>query len=121
MYWQITKNHYDAAIEHIESNGLNHKPTMFQAFRVTLHDILFNKTIYLSEYKSHLVYEVIKMPTLGIRMANVIRVYVPKEHRGKGAVSKMLDVAHKKEDVIISGKGNYGEIGRLYVARTNIS
>ena len=58
------------------------------------------------------------MPTLGSRVGNVIRVYVPKEHRGKGAVSKMLDIAHTKEKVIISGKGKYGEVGRLHIART---
>ena len=120
MIWQVTKNHYDAALEHIHKNKIDHTPTLLQAFRMTAYDMLFNKIVYLPEYKSHLVYEVIRVPTLGARLGNVIRIYVPKEHRGRGAVSKMLDIAHQTEDVIISGKGKYGEVGRLQIARTNL-
>ena len=118
MIFQVTKNHYNAALEHIESSNIEHTPTIFQAFRITLYDLLFNKTIFLNEYKSHLVYEIVKNPALGIRVANVIRVYVPKEHRGKGVVSDMLDLI--KEKTVISGKGKYGEVGRLCIARANI-
>lgn len=120
MIWQITKNHYNAAIEHIKNSSLDHTPTYFQAFRETIHDLIFHKTIYMPEFGSHLVYEVIKKPTLGARLGNVIKIYVPKEHRGKGVVSKMLDIAHTRESVIISSKGDYGEVGRLFIARTNL-
>ncbi|MGD2065739.1 MAG: hypothetical protein PVI43_01035 [Candidatus Bathyarchaeota archaeon] len=120
MIWQITKNHYNAALEHIEKNDINHTPTMFQALKVTIYDLIFNHTIYIPEYKSHLVYEVVKMPTLGLRSANVIRIYVPKPHRGKGITSKMLDRVAEKEKIVISGEGKYGEVGRLYLSRKSI-
>ena len=119
MIWQITKNHYNAALEHIKANDIDHTPTMLQALRMTLYDLIFNKTIFIKEYNAHLVYEVLKVPTLGLRVANVIRIYVPKEHRGKGVASNMLDLI--KEKTVISGKGKDDEeIARLYRVRDNI-
>ena len=120
MIYQITLNHYNAAVEHIKENNIPyHKPTMFQAFRITLYDLLFNKTIYNKKYKAHLVYEVIKYPTMGMRMANIIRIYVPKEHRGNGVASKLINSINEK--YVISGKGeDHEEVGRLYRVRTNI-
>ena len=114
----ITKSHYNVALEHITENKLIHTPTYFQALKITLHDTLFNKTIYDNKSKSHLVYEVVKMPTLGLRVANVIRIYVPKEYRGENIASSMLDKI--KEKKVISSRGNYGEVGRLYVSRINL-
>lgn len=116
--YYITLNHYKSALEHIEKNHINHTPTIFEAFRVTIYDFLFNKTIFDKTTKSHLVYEIIKNPTLGIRVANVIRIYVPEHHRGKGIVSKMLDKIPEK--IVISGEGKHGEVGRLFVSRINI-
>jgi GNAT superfamily N-acetyltransferase len=118
MIWQITKNHYNAAIEHIENHNINHTPTLWQALRLTISDLILNKTIYIKKHKSHLVYEIVINPTLGIRVANIIRVYVPKEHRGKGIASLMIDKIPEK--TIISGKGKeHEEIARLYRVRAN--
>jgi len=116
--FKITKNHLTAAKEHIKRENISHTPTLFQALRITLFDLFHNKTIYHKETNSHLVYEIVKVPTLGIRVANVIKIFVPKEHRGQGVASLMLDEI--KENTVISGKGKYGEVGRLYLSRTNI-
>ena len=117
--YNITKNHYDVALEHIELNPtIKHTPTIFQALRMTITDLLLNNTIYDNKTKSHLVYEVIKVPTLGLRTANVIRMYVPKQHRGCGIMSKMLDSI--PEHTVLSARGDYGEVGRLCISRINI-
>ena len=115
---RITNNHYSAALEHKANHNIDHVPTKFQAFRMTIYDLLCNKTVYLEEYNSHLVYEIVKVPTLGLRTANVIRMYVPLYYRGTGITSVMLDMI--PEDTVISGEGKHGEVGRLYVSRTNI-
>lgn len=113
---QITNNHLNAAKEHINKYAIEHTPTLLQALRMTIYDYCFNKVMFDERTGSHLVYEVIKVPTLGIRSANVIRMYVPKEFRGQGVVSSLLDKIPEK--VVISSKGRYGEVGRLYVSRT---
>ncbi len=119
---QITLNHLEAAKEHIVKNDmLCGSPTFIQAARITLFDMVFNKTVYNEKYKAHLVYEVQKIPTLGIRLANVIRVYVPKEHRGKGVATLMYDEI--KEKIVIGGandSGKYESVGSIYIIRTSI-
>ena len=115
--WQITKNHKTVALEHAKDYGIEHTPTIFQALRMTVYDTLFNKVVFLKEYNSHLVYEVNKVPTLGMEVSNIIRMYVPKEHRGKGVNSLMIE---KVKGKIVIGTGEvskYEEIGRVYVIR----
>ena len=118
---QISRNHLEAAKEHLSKSDLIHMPTIWQAIRTTLSDMIFNKTIYIKEYQAHLVYEVQKSHTLGLRIANVIRVYVPKEHRGKGIATIMYDKI--KENIVIGGandRDKYRYIGSLYVIRENL-
>ncbi len=127
---QIVINHYNAAVEHQEKAmesilgyDREFKTTMFQAIRLTVYDLLFNKTIYLKEYKSHLIYEVREIYTVGFRYAEMVRLYVPPEHRGKNIASKMLDmipetfvIGHSTLPEMID---KYHDIGSIFLLRSN--
>ncbi len=127
---QLVVNHYNAGVEH-QANAMESIPgydrefktTMFQAIRLTAYDLLFNKTIYLKEYKSHLIYEVKNIHTVGFRYAEMVRLYVPPEHRGKNIASKMLDmipetfvIGHSTLPEMID---KYHYIGSIFLLRSN--
>lgn len=113
--YHISKGHYNAALEHCSNYGLEHKPTMLQAFITTLSDYILNKTIYCKESKSYVVYEKVNKRTIGLKANLVVAMYTPKELRGQGYVSKLLD---NIDGVVIVPQGeDENEVGRLYARR----
>ena len=113
-YIKIVIGHHTVAKEHIENYGLTHKTTWMQAIRITVYDIIFNNTVYDKDTSSYIVYEINKVYTVGTEYALIVRMYVPKEHRGKKIISRLLD---KIPYLTISTKGDFGEVGKLYIAR----
>ena len=113
--YHITVGHYNVAVEHCNNNNINHTPTMIQALLTTIHDTLFNSTVYCNESKSYVVYETINKRTLGIKAYLVVSMYTPPKYRGKGYISKLLDKVPTPTVVSIGEDCN--EIGRLYTRR----
>ncbi|RLC29537.1 MAG: hypothetical protein DRH37_07330 [Deltaproteobacteria bacterium] len=111
----VVKGHYLAGKEHCDNHNLPHKTTWLQAVLVTINDLFHYKTITLNG--SYVVYNVTDKKTIGIRVAEITSIYVPKSQRGKGIASVLLDLIPEK--TVISDRGNYEEVGRLVLCRKN--
>lgn len=120
-YFKIIKGHNKAAKEHIETYKLEHKTTILQAIILTLKDILRYRHIQIGD--AYLVYQPIYINTLGIRVARVLRVYVPKELRGQGIASEMRDMIPEKavlEEMSNGKEANYRTVGVTCVVRSHL-
>ena len=120
-YIKIIKGHYLAAQEHIKTFSINHKVTYFQAAILTLKDIIRYKHIQIGD--SYLVYQPIHINTLGVKVATVIRVYVPKELRGMGIAHNLRDKIPEKvviEEITYADTTKYRTVGTTCVVRSHI-
>ena len=55
-------------------------------------DLVFNNVIIDYKTNSYIVYEDIKSPTTGLRVAYIIGIYVSKENRGRRVATKLKDL-----------------------------
>ena len=110
----IARLHVEAGREHCINYGIGYEPTFLDGLRVALYDFLFNHIIYCHDYRSYIVWEHVKVPTIKESCALVIRLYTPREFRGMGIASALLDeIPH--DNVLTYHKGvNCEEIGRVY-------
>jgi len=114
----VLNGHMVAAIDHVKNNNLSHKPTWFQVFKVTLYDLIWNKTI--EKNGSYVVYTHIYKPHLGVKIPFVLSMYVPKENRGKGVMSEMLNSIPNKPilgSLDDDRATRYNRVGNLCVLR----
>lgn len=114
------KSKLEVAKEHIENYDINHTPTIMQAIHAALIDYILYNVIYDDETGAYLVYEVIRKPTLGIRVANITSIYVPKKHRFKGVASELIN--RIPENIVIGdtdakNSKSYSHCGNIYRVR----
>ena len=111
----VAKGHYLVAKEHIENHSIKHTVTWLQVFRVMVTDFIKHKTITIG--RSYIIYNVINKPTLGIKVVDIVSIYVPKEDRGKGVASKLLDAVPYRPIIGDSSEAKYRSIGNTKVIR----
>lgn len=116
-YIKVIQGHYTAAVERMHE--FNHVPTIYQAILTTIIDIFtINRHHIVLDNGSFIVYEVIKKPLYGMKIAQVHSVYVPKALRGSGYCSKLLDMI--PSEVVLCDIGHEEDkIGSIYARKRN--